>query len=67
MILLSLIKRREETMIIDGMAGVLGLTSLVGGIGGAACFLAVMLPSVGLAVGALGVVAGLHTWITRKK
>lgn len=54
-------------MIIDGTAGILGFTSLVGGLGGAACFVAVMLPAVGIAVGALGVVAGLHTWVTRRK
>lgn len=53
-------------MIIEGAAGVVGVTSLVGGLGGVAYLMAAVLPGVGLAVGVIAVVGGLHTWITRK-
>ncbi len=52
---------------IEGAAGVVGVTSLVGGLGGVAYLMAAVLPGVGLAVGAIAVVGGLHTWLTRGK
>lgn len=53
-------------MIIEGVAGVLGVTSLAGSIGVAAFLLATFIPAVGSAFAVLTITGGLHTWLTRK-
>jgi hypothetical protein len=67
MMVLSIAQRKEKRMVIEGAAGIVGVTSLVGGLGGAAYLMAALLPGVGIAVGTIVATAGLHSWLTRRK
>jgi hypothetical protein len=58
--------RGKGEMVIKGATGVLGLTSVVGGFGGAAFLLAAFIPAAGGAIAALVATIGLHSWVTRK-
>lgn len=54
-------------MIVENVTGVVGFASLVGGLGGAAYFVALAMPPVGIAAGTLAIVAGINAWLTRRK
>lgn len=53
-------------MIIEGVAGIVGVSSLVTSIGTVAFIMATIIPAAGAALAALTITGGLHIWLTRK-
>lgn len=53
-------------MVIEGVAEVVGVGSLVTSVGTVAFIIATLIPAAGLALVALTITGGLHTWLTRK-